>query len=283
MQVVGGPVRRRNVKRSAAVGRVYSVAGGAPNKPTVVFVANAAWFLPTDGDDLGWVVGLQPQMLDFTRGFFSVADHAAVIDWIETDLAAWRADVPSRKNVPVIVAVDTSQSPAVYDRFMSVGRTAMDEAVRVTGFRLRPGDRSAILGQQHGDLGVLEVGAVWLVSWFNGTTATSIPDGQRHGRPFAPGRIVVNFAGFVDEEAPGLEVVAVRKALTAAEALIAKGSRSTDSEALITLDGDEVTAAALMLTVLSVELMRPPAERYHAGPWGSNVYGDRPVARFGVI
>ena len=75
-------------KRSAAYGRAYSIAGGAPNKPLIGLAADAQWRL--DDESTSWP-RMVPQCLAFDRGYSRVGNIENAIEWISDDLDAWTA------------------------------------------------------------------------------------------------------------------------------------------------------------------------------------------------
>ena len=251
---------RTNRKCSSAVGRLYSIAGGAPNRPTVALAGDAGWF--RDGD--AWY--LSPQSIAFQRGYSRAGDVTDILEWLRDDLSAWQSMNAARKNLPVLVAVETSQSPHLF-RVLST-ELREDISTLAVGFRLRAGDQSAREGVPAYLEGAGDVGGNWLASWFDATASREPPSEQLHSRPYAPGRVALTFDQFTSEDAPGLELSKLRSSLSAAETLRVKAQR--DSDISMALNADESLAAALMLGVLAIDQRTPPLETAGASgqPWG---------------
>jgi hypothetical protein len=265
-------------KRGNAYGRLYTVAGGAPNHPLVAFAASAGWLR------VGSASFLTPQALIFERGFSKVGDALRLKEWIDDDLKAWRAE-PNRANKPILIAVETSQAPNLCMALSEMFRADESEAARdvlAVGYRLRTGDQNVI--ERLGDMqsGAYDVGGNWLASWFDGTVPAEPPDDILHGRPFAPGRVAITFDRFQSEEAPGLRREAVRSSLSAAESLRAKSMKNADLSMALT--ADESKAAAIMIAVLAADRHPPPASPPKEGqnawgwePWNRTRWGDGPI------
>ena len=262
------PYLRAKRQRTNVWGRIYSVAGGAPNRPTVVFAARARW---VPDESCSWPV-MRLDGLWFEHGWSSVADHSEVRAHIERDLDVWRStDAPGidRWRMPVVLAVETSQNPPLYTNLEDLARDEEQrQSVRAEGFRLRTGDASPseddtpIAGQTK------TAGAAWLVSQFN-ASASLRPDES------SPGRVTVSFAEFEDRTGAGMNREDVRSALSAAEKLHAKASTGGPDIA-ISLSADEASAAAVMTAWMAGDRSRPPAQ-WAETPWGWD--DNRPVHR----
>ena len=157
-------------KRGSAYGRLYSVAGGAPNHPLVAFAASAGWLR------VGNSGFLTPQALTFERGFSKVGDAQRLKEWIDDDLKTWRAE-PNRANKPILIAVETSQAPNLYMALAEMFRADESEAaldVLTVGYRLRRGDQNVMERMGEMQSGAYDVGGNWPVSdeW----VAQKLPD-----------------------------------------------------------------------------------------------------------
>lgn len=265
--------------RSAAYGRLYTVAGGAPNRPLVVLAADAVWTL---SDDTSWPQML-PQSLNFTRGFSRVGDATAAADWIEKDVEIWTTEgqkVKVRRNRrPILVVVETSQAPHIFrlfeDRFRDV------ENYRTAGFRLRTGDQNILEArtfEMHS--GARDVGGNWLASWFDSTVPAEPPTDERNGRPYAPGHTAISFADWESEDAPGFSAPSLRSGLSAATSLRAKARNGDDLS--MALSDDETKAGALMIATLSMSHNCPHIKPPQDGEDGWGQYPSSMPLRRGL-
>lgn len=256
--------------RTSAFGRIYSVAGGAANHPLVAFAADAGWL--REDDSRSWMA---PQCLIFERGYSRTGSAEHLRDWIDRDLANWRAE-PNRASKPVLIAVETSQSPHLFRRIDELFRN--DPNVQTVGYRLRTGDQNVTESMGEPSSGAHDVGGNWLTSWFNDRTPSEPPTDARMGRPYTPGKIAISFSQFRSEEAPGLGREAVRSSLSAAETLRAKAQR--DADLTMALTADEAKAAAIMVAALAADQSSPPIKPPASGqsawgwapaPWGKPI------------
>ncbi len=246
--------RRRNIKRDKMHGRLYTVSGGAPNQPLVCVVADAFW---SRSDADGWTGWLETQIVLFRSAWFAAKDHASLAEWIEQDREEWRSfGSGARKTIPVSVFIDVSQSPASADLMDRL----RDDQTQVEACKLTAGDDSALIDRRLAQSATVAVGARWLISFFDGRIAKTQATEQRHGRPFVSGRVIASFAEFEDGEPPLMGQDEVRASMSAAEGLVKRGAKNTYTEALISLNADEVVACCVMLTLLAAETLSPVVE-----------------------
>ncbi|MEP1354493.1 MAG: hypothetical protein ABJX32_16630 [Tateyamaria sp.] len=267
-------LQRKELKRDRMSGFQYVIAGGAPNQPLVCIKSHVFWSVDPDY----WGPWLQPQIITPHVEWFAAKDHGALRDWIEDDLEAWRAEVSSRRSVPINIAVETSQAPAAFDLFMPL----QGSHTRLDALRLVGGDNNPLIAARTVDAGQTVVGARWLVSWFDSQVAKQEPQDMRCQRPFVPDRIIMSFANFMDGGPPLMTADELRAAMSAAERLVKRAAGTTDTEALLALSADEVVAATVMLSLLAARQMVPSAT-YNAGQThGYDPNAPRPKLRRGA-
>jgi hypothetical protein len=242
-------------QRQHHLGLLYSICGGAPNRPTVALAGDAGW-IKGDSD---W--RFDPQSISFNRGYSRAGDVDDIKEWLQRDLETRRADLP------VLISIETSQSPHIYSALRE--ELDDDKAIVTHGYRLRGGDQSVMDGSEASYLeGAQDVGANWLVSWFDATAAREAATEQRHGRPYVEDRIAITFENFSSGVAPDLQRDRLQASLNAAESLRAKAQR--DGDINLALNADESIAACLMLGALIVDQTPPPLQRRRLdeAPWG---------------
>ncbi|WP_170756417.1 hypothetical protein [Ruegeria lacuscaerulensis] len=270
--------RRRQIKRDRMHGRVYAISGGQPNQPLVCMVADVFWGETQDD----WQTWLDPQVISVQICWFAAKDHAALRSWIKADRQAWRDEVLTREHLPVIILLDVSQAPASAELLEPL----RDGQTNITAIMLNAGTDNALVNTRQAQSATTSVGAKWLISHFDGRVAKDPAQALRYSRPYVPDRIVMSFDDFVDGDPPLMDRKDIRSSMSAAESLMKKAANA-DGEALLSLSADEVTASAVMFTLLAADMCRPSADYQ---PPGSNIYGGmdpeerrRAAAKFTVI
>nr|WP_321254230.1 hypothetical protein [uncultured Ruegeria sp.] len=256
-------------------GRIYSCGGGAPNQPSVAIAANVFW----SRNETGAGTWLQPQVISVERAYFAARDISTMGAWIGDDRKRWRDGVSSRKKLPVAILVDASQSPAAPQNL----EWLRDEQTMLQKTILTAGNDNPFMGKRIAMPSTVSIGARFIVSYFDSKVAKEQPKDTRHSRPYVEGRVVLSMGDFEDGGPPLLSALELRASLSAAESLMARASQQTDTETLMSLSADEVTAATFANLLTCAEMCSPSADfggDMHFGQWDSEA---QPDANFGYV